>query len=45
MRLLFAGRLGARSKALAGLVPSLGKMMRGLSFRALLKSSARLFRK
>jgi len=45
MGLLFNGRIGGRMKALAGLVPSLGTMMRGLSFRALLKSSARLFRK
>jgi succinate-semialdehyde dehydrogenase/glutarate-semialdehyde dehydrogenase len=45
MGLLFASRIGARAKALAGLVPSLRMMLRGLSFRALLKSSARLFRK
>ena len=45
MRLLFGRRIGVRAGALAGLVPQLGTMLRGLSFRALLKSSARLFRK
>ncbi len=45
MGLLFGGRAGTRAKALTGLVPSLGSMLRGMSFRALLKSSFRLFRR
>jgi acyl-CoA reductase-like NAD-dependent aldehyde dehydrogenase len=43
--LLFGGGIGVKARTLARLVPSLGAMVRGVSFRGLLKSSARLFRR